>query len=97
MINRLSQTSIMRLIALSCSIMIGCVVVYSMWGAAEDFRSGTTFVGEPYNMTDLPILLAKHLVKTFLSFVIFIFVILIGVLMTCIPFICLHALKETEN
>lgn len=97
MINRLSQTSIMRLIALSCSIMIGCVVVYSMWGAAEDFRSGTTFVGEPYNMTDLPILLAKHLVKTFLSFVIFIFVILIGVLMTWIPFICLHALKETEN
>ena len=97
MINRISQEAIMRLIAVSCSIILGCVVVYSMWGAAEEFRSGTTFVGEPYDMTDLPILLAEHLVKTFLSFVIFIFVILIGVLMTFIPFICLHALKEKES
>ncbi len=97
MINRLSQESIMRLIAVSCSIILGCVVAYSIWGAAEEFRNGTTFVGDSYDMTDLPILLAKNLLKTIFSFIICIEVILIGALIPCIPFIFLHALREKGN
>lgn len=87
----------MRLIAVSCSIILGCVVAYSIWCAAEEFRNGTTFVGDPYDMTDLPILLAMNLLKTIFSFSICIGVILIGAIIPCIPFIFLHAIKEKEN
>ena len=97
MVNRLSQVSIMRLIAALCSIILGCVVIYSIWGAAEEFRNGTTFAGEPYDMADFSILLVENLLKTMISFTLGIMVVLICALVPCIPFICLHASKENAS